>query len=121
MDDWYPYRRSDGEQLGWIRPEGDRWVPISLLGRELAGPMEWLDAEAALDELGLAWLAEPWELEHDGRVRAVRLVEVTPERVVVKTEDWGAIDAPFEQIVLPFPAPAQLRARTASAEISFEQ
>jgi hypothetical protein len=109
--DWTPHRRpEDRELLGWIRPEAERWVAVSLLGREVTGPVEWLDAEAALEEIGLAWLAGIWMLDGvaDAPVR-VRLVEVTPEHVVVQTDDFGAIDVPVERFELPWPAPDALR------------
>lgn len=110
--DWTPHRRDDGEVLGWIRPEGSGWVAVDILGRDVTGAVEWLDAEEALDARGLGWLAEKWMLERDGAAPlAVRLVEVTPERVVVKSEDFGAIDAPLRTYVLAWPAPAALRLR----------
>lgn len=110
MADWIEHRRRDGERLGWIRPEGDLFVPVTLLGHDLAGPMDWLAAEEALEDLGLRWLAEPWVLRReDGVVRRVRLTEVTPTRVVVKEDDFGAIDGQPVTYTLPFPAPAALQ------------
>ncbi|MFK4789400.1 hypothetical protein [Microbacterium sp. ZW T5_56] len=110
-DDWTEHRRAeDRELLGWIRPEGDAWVAVNLLGREVPGVVDWLDAEASLDAIGLSWLADKWVLDReDGRAWAVRLVEVAPERIVVKTDDFGAIDASVEVIVLEWPAPRTLR------------
>jgi hypothetical protein len=111
--DWTPHRRPhDRELVGWIRPEGQDWVAVDLLGREASGPIEWLDAEAVLEEIGLAWLADVWMLEQpDAQPLRVRLVEVTPRRVVVKTDDFGAIDAPSTSYELPWPAPPALRRR----------
>jgi hypothetical protein len=116
--DGTPHRREDGELLGWIRPEGDLWVAVDILGREASAPVEWLDAEAVLDERGLAYLGEVWMLERPDAVPLrVRLVEVSPPagqaegRVVVKTDDFGAIDAPVTTYPLPWPAPASLRLR----------
>ena len=104
------HRPDDRELLGWIRPEGGGYVPVSRLGRDLSGPVEWLDAEATLDAFGLGWLGQPWRLHRDGEQPiAVRIVEVTPERVRVKTEDYGAIDMPVIEYVPPFPAPDELR------------
>jgi hypothetical protein len=111
---WIEHRRDDGERLGWIRPEGDHFVVIDLLGREDPTPRDWLSAEAALEEKGLAWLSEPWELERDGRVIGVRIVGVSPSGITVKTEDYGAIDMPLTVYHLPFPAPPELRPRRAS-------
>lgn len=108
---WHPYRRSsDGELLGWLRPEGDAFVPVSRLGRDAGAPSDWDGAEAVLEELGLGWLAEPWRLEHEpGREERVRIVEVHADRVVLKTEDWGAVSVPSERYTLPIPAPETLR------------
>ena len=98
--------------MGWIRPDGDAWVAVSLLGRELTGPVDWLEAEEALDGLSLAWLADVWMLEQeDAPPLRVRLVEVTPDGVVVQTDDFGAIDVPVERYDLPWPPPPTLRPR----------
>ena len=104
--------------MGWIRPAGGSWVAVDLLGREASAPVEWLDAEEALESRGLSWLAEIWMLERDdGAPLRVRLVEVTPGgvgergRVVVQTDDFGAIDVPVTRFELPWPAPAGLRLR----------
>ncbi|MFC8921418.1 hypothetical protein [Cellulosimicrobium sp. NPDC057127] len=113
--DWIAHRRpADREPVGWIRPEGESWVAVSLLGREVTGPVDWLAAEEALEDTGLAWLADVWMLERPGDepVR-VRIVEVTPDGVVVQTDDFGAVDAPVERYALPWPAPDALRPRRA--------
>lgn len=115
--DWTPHRRDDGELLGWIHPAGDEWIAVDVLGRAVSGPVEWLDAEAVLEEHGIAWLADPWMLEDDteGPVR-VRIVEVTPDdersrgRIVVKVDDLGDVSRPpTQQYVLSWPAPDRLR------------
>lgn len=96
-----PHRRDDGELLGWIHPEGADWVAVDVLGRRVSGPGEWLDAEAALEEHGIAWLADPWMLEGvDDLPLRVRIVEVTPDedgapgRIVVKIDDFGDMTRP---------------------------
>ncbi|MEK8225110.1 hypothetical protein NKG05_01620 [Oerskovia sp. M15] len=51
-------------------PAGGRgWVAVSLLGHDLTGAVDWLDAEEALDSTGLSWLADVWMLEGEGRSR----------------------------------------------------
>src|SRR5690606_16810109 len=106
MDDWTPHRRDDGELLGWIHPEGDDWVAVDVLGRPVSEAMEWLDAEAALEAHGLAWLADPWMLEGEAeRPLRVRMVEVTPDcdgtpgRIVVKIDDYGDMSGYAQQHV----------------------
>ena len=116
MDDWTPHRRDDGEMLGWIRPEGDEWVAVDVLGRRVSAAVDWIVAEEALEAHGLAWLAEPWMLEDEGRPTRVRIVEVTPSRpdtpgrIVVKVDDYGDMSRPAsDPIVLPWPLPTRLR------------
>jgi muramoyltetrapeptide carboxypeptidase LdcA involved in peptidoglycan recycling len=111
--DWIEHRRpGDREPIGWIRPDGEQWVTVSLLGHDLTGPVEWTDGEEALDRTGLAWLSGTWVLDRPDAVAVpVRIVDVTPAGVVVQTDDLGAIDAPVERWSLPWPAPAELRPR----------
>lgn len=116
-DDWTPHRRDDGELIGWIRPEGDDWVAIDLLGRAVATGLDWLAAEDVLEEVGIRWLADVWMLEGEAPdPLRVRFVEVTPTangetgRVVVKIDDFGDMQRPpTERFTLPWPAPARLR------------
>lgn len=108
--DWIEHRRSrDGELIGWIRPEGDDWVPVDLLGAALCGPVDWASAEAALDERGLGWLSGVWTLEVNGVPTRVRIVHVGPDGITVQTDDFGAIDVPVDRFDLPWPAPPKLR------------
>ncbi|WP_029151117.1 hypothetical protein [Microbacterium indicum] len=114
--DWIPHRRAvDGELVGWARPDGGGFVVVDILGADVTGVVEWAEAEEALDALSLAWLADAWVLERGGERVRVRIVEVAPGtppgsgRVRLKTEDYGAIDAPSERIDLPWPAPATLQ------------
>ena len=57
MEDWIEHRRGDGERLGWMRQEGEKFVPVDLLGRDLSGPLDWLAAEELLEETGIGYLA----------------------------------------------------------------
>lgn len=102
-------RESDRELVGWILPAGELWQGIDLLGAAVGEPAEWLEVEALLEERGIGYLADPWTLEHEHGPERVRLVEVRPSGIIVKTEDFGAIDAPGNRYDLPWPAPARLR------------
>jgi hypothetical protein len=109
--DWISHRRGDGELLGWMRPDGEGFVAIDLLGRTVSDSVDWLVAEETLEATGIGYLADPYELLlDDGTWVRVRLTEVASDHIRVKTEDWGAIDAPVDQYVVPLPAPHTLRA-----------
>ena len=108
--DAVPHRRDrDREVVGWIVPAGDLWQGIEVLGRRVGEPAEWLEVEQLLEDWGIAFLADPWTLELPEGPTRVRLVEFTPDGIAVKTEDFGAIDAPSTRYDLPWPAPATLR------------
>nr|WP_183501225.1 hypothetical protein [Microbacterium invictum] len=108
--DWTPHRRDDGELVGWIRPDGDGWAAIDLLGRVRVEAGDWLDAEAALEARGIGYLAEVWMLEGEGPAPLrVRMVEVTPDRIVVKVDDYGDVSRATPRFELPWPLPDRLR------------
>ncbi len=113
-EDWYPHRRpSDDEHVGWIVPEGERYRAVDLLGRTVSTePLEWLDAEALLDELGIGYLADRWALTlPDGSTRPVRIAEAGPSGIVVVTDEFGAasvVGGAAERFTLGFPAPTEL-------------
>ncbi len=108
---WIEHRRGpDGELLGWMNPVGDGFVAIDLLGREKTGIVEWLVAEETLDDLGIGYLADPFELRlESGQWLRVRLVEVSAHEIRVKKDDWGDMTAPQLFYSLPIPAPDRLR------------
>ncbi|GAA4480379.1 hypothetical protein [Microbacterium panaciterrae] len=112
--DWTPHRRDDGELLGWIRPEGEDWLAVDVLGREVTGGIEWLDAEAVLEQHGIGWLADPWILDGESaEPLRVQIVEVVPEgegRITVKVDDFGDMQRPpAQRYTLAWPIPPQLR------------
>lgn len=114
--DWMPHRRDDGELVGWIHPSGAEWMPVDVLGRPASRhPLDWLEAEAALEAVGLHWLADVWILERGDELLRVRMLEVTPPhggpgRIVVKPDDFSDVSAPAPvQIELPWPLPVELR------------
>ena len=83
--DWIEHRRGDGELLGWMSPEGEKFVPVDLLGRPLTDPVDWLAAEEVLEAVGIGYLADPYELKlDDGQWLRVRVTEVSTDRILVK-------------------------------------
>jgi len=108
--DWIEHRRGDGELVGWLRPDGDGFVVIDLLGRTVSGVLDWMPAEELLDELGIGYLADPYQLLLDtGPWLRVRILEVSTERIVVKKDDWGDMNSPQVAYTLGFPMPETLR------------
>jgi hypothetical protein len=110
--DWIEHRRGDRERLGWMLPEGEGFVVIDLLGRRRTEALDWFAAEEFLDNLGIGYLADPYELLlDDARWLRVRILEVSTDAIRVKRDDWGAIDVPLLEYTVDFPIPETLRLR----------
>lgn len=87
-----------------MKPIGDGFVAIDLLGRPRTDVVDWMVAEATLDELGLGYLADPHELRlDDGSWLRVRIAEVSSGAVRVKKDDWGDMNATQIHYSLSFP------------------
>lgn len=104
-DDWIEHRRSeDRERLGWMKPSGDGFIAVDLLGREITLVVDWLEAEETLDEAGMGYLADPHELLlDDGSWLRVRITEASPDGIRVKKDDWGDTGATQLYYELTFP------------------
>jgi len=110
------HKRHDGELIGWMRPAGEKFVPVDRLGRDVSSATDWISAEQALDEVGIAYLADPFELRlEDGTWQQVRVVEVSLTLIRLKKGDFGAIRGPRVEYTLPFPAPTTLRPASAGS------
>lgn len=111
--DWIEHRRGrDGERLGWIAADGENFIAIDLLGREVTEPVDWVSAEERLEELGIGYLADPYELHvGEGTWLRVRITEVSSRSIKVSQDHGGAIDAPQIDYSVAFPMPADLRPR----------
>lgn len=107
-EDWIEHRRGlDGELLGWMAPEGEGFVVIDLLGRPRTDAVDWHRAEETLDDLGIGYLADIYQLRlDDGEWLRVRIAEVSASEIRVKEDDFGAVGAPQIYYSLPFPVPA---------------
>lgn len=87
-----------------MKPLGEGFVAIDLLGRHRTDVVDWMLAEETLDELGLGYLAEPYELRlDDGSWLRVRIAEVSASEIRVKKDDWGDMTAPQIFFSVPFP------------------
>lgn len=111
---WEPHHRDeDGEILGYLAPAEDGLcVPVTLVGHALAGPGDADDARAALDSVGLSYLADRWLLTLPEREEpvSVQIVEASPARVRVANVDFGCTEVDYGHVwVLDVPADDRLR------------
>ena len=108
-EDWITHLGgANREPIGWIAPRGEGFVAIDLLGRERSGTVDWLEAEEALDELGIRYLAAPYELVTGSGASKVYIAEATPDFVRVKEDDFNDINSDQTFHTLLFPVPEEL-------------
>lgn len=87
-----------------MKPSGEGFIAIDLLGRQRTEVVDWMLAEETLDELGLAYLADPHELQlDDGSWLRVRIAEVSTDAIRVKKDDWGDMTATQIYYAVSFP------------------
>jgi len=89
--EWIVYTRAkDNELLGFLVPDGERFVPVTIFGYVLSDPGDRAQATQVLESVGLSYLAERWWLRLNDQTRiAVEIVEASPTQVVVKNVDFG--------------------------------
>lgn len=98
--------------VGYIIADGDLWCGLDILGRRITGAVEWFEAEQALEARGLQMLVEPHVLSYGGRERRVRIVEVTPDHVLLvddEQRDANVVGADHETFTLSLPVGDELR------------
>ena len=92
---------------------GEGFIALDILGRQITGVVDWLEAEESLEVCGISFLAGPWRLElADGSGVRVRITEVGPGGIRVTEDEFGAasaVGAPVKSHSLPFPAPEILQ------------
>jgi hypothetical protein len=109
--DWIPHRRARDEELvGYLVPQGDNVLPVTLFGYPLGTATDAADARQVLESTGLSVLAEPWELTlADGETIRVRIREVSADQVVVFADDFGFGGNLGDAYVLEVPELGRLR------------
>lgn len=108
-EDWITHLGgANREPIGWIAPRGEGFVAIDLLGRERSGTVDWFEAEETLNELGIRYLAAPYELVTGSGASKVYIAEATPDFVRVKEDDFNDINSDQTFHTLPFPVPEEL-------------
>jgi hypothetical protein len=118
-------RPDDGETVGYLVPDGDLVVPLTLVGTPLGAPGTEADATALLVARGLRALDRRWwcrlpdplprgvlaagEPEPGWGWRPVVLAEVSPTACRVRPE-WASPEELTAHAVLPVPVGDLLRA-----------
>ncbi|WP_216212113.1 hypothetical protein [Amycolatopsis aidingensis] len=89
-----PVYREDDELVGYLRPAGAGWQPLTVFGYPLGEPVPAEDAIAELKARGLACLADRWSVywPSDGCWYSCRIAETGPGWVRVAVHDYGAPD-----------------------------
>jgi len=103
--------RDDGELVGFVRESGGRWRAETVFGAALDEHADRDDAECALTDRGLSYLAEKWLLEDDGSSLTVEIVEAGPDQVTVQIVDFETDDTYGRRVVLSAPVDGRLRLR----------
>ncbi len=109
---WVPhYREYDGELLGYLVPDGEAYVPVTIFGYALDTAADEYDATHVLEAVGLSYLADTWLLSIDGRgdPTNVQIVEASPHLLRVKSVDYGWEQDYGTLIDLPVPETGRLR------------
>lgn len=89
------YRAEDGEHVGYVVPAGNtttHWQPLTVFGYPLGGPAAFDDSVALLEAEGLSVLADRWSVKHGDEWFSCRVIETSPDEVVVQIDDFGADD-----------------------------
>lgn len=107
---WTPHRRpSDEELVGYLVPQGDGVLPVTVFGYPLSAATDTQSAQSLLESTGLSSLAEPWQLRlADGQTIRVRIREVSADRLVVIPDDFGYGGPLTDAFVLDVPEGGRL-------------
>lgn len=109
---WMPYHREDdGELLGYLVPDGELVIPVTVFGYELGDAADEYDASQVLESIGLSYLADTWMLSIAGRDEPinVQIVEASPKTLRVKSVDYGWEQDYGTVIELPVPETGRLQ------------
>lgn len=107
------YREDDGELVGYLVPDGELFVPVTVFGYELGDAVDEYDASRTLESIGLSYLADTWVLSIADRDEPinVQIVEASPEALKVKSVDYGWEQDYGTIIELSVPESGRLRRR----------
>ncbi|MER7206617.1 hypothetical protein ABZ470_03845 [Streptosporangium sp. NPDC020072] len=77
-------RDDDGALLGYLRPVGDAWQPLTVFGYPLGEPRPDEEAAEEVHRSGLSVLGEPWLFLQEGRWHRCVILEADEREVRVR-------------------------------------
>jgi hypothetical protein len=102
-------RDDDGALMGFIRPSGEGWEPLTVFGYPLGKPSSEEEALEVVHRSGLEVLMRPWWFLEDGKWYRCAIVEAATDEVRVHPNDF---DYPHENVLavtLERPGPETFR------------
>ena len=93
-------RREDGELCGFVLQRADDWAALTVFGADLGRVSSEQDAHTLVLRMGLASLAERWELRArcEDEWRTVCIQEATPRRVRLALGYYSLPGVPTREI-----------------------
>ena len=80
-------RDDDGALLGFIRPVGEAWEPVTVFGYPLGEPCSEEEAFDEVHRTGLEVLMRRWEFLEDGEWYRCVILEAAAEEVRIQPND----------------------------------
>ncbi|MEU4829225.1 hypothetical protein [Streptosporangium sp. NPDC023615] len=102
-------REDDGALLGFVRPSGEGWEPLTVFGYPLGEPRPEADALEEVHRSGLEALMGPWLFLEEGEWYRCVIVEAAADAVRVRPTDIGYPRENVLAVTLERPGPETFR------------
>ncbi|WP_436759467.1 hypothetical protein [Streptosporangium sp. V21-05] len=102
-------RDGDGALMGFIRPAGEGWEPLTVFGYPLGEPSPEEEALEVVHRSGLEVLMRPWRFLEDGEWYRCVIVEAAAGAVGIRPNDFGYPREDVLTVTLERPGPETFR------------
>ncbi|WP_344919285.1 hypothetical protein [Streptosporangium oxazolinicum] len=102
-------RDDDGALMGFVRPAGGGWEPLTVFGYPPGEPSPEEEALEAVHRSGLEVLTRPWWFLEDGRWYRCVIVEAAADAVRIRPDDAGYPREDVLAMTLEHPGPETFR------------
>ncbi|WP_440086925.1 hypothetical protein [Streptosporangium sp. LJ11] len=102
-------RDDDGALVGFIRPAGEGWEPLTVFGYPMGEPSSEEAALEVVHRSGLEVLMRPWWFLEDGEWYRCVIVEAAAGAVRVRPDDAGYPRENVLAVTLERPGPEMFR------------